>query len=348
MKPNTMVQESRKKEFDKNTALEALLAEINGQLGTVNTDITHSICSERHPKIFVHGALRSGTTMLMQWLARTGLSAYPSNLLSRFYGAPVIGARIQQILTDPRYNFRDEILDFSSEIDFRSENGKTRGALSPNEFWYFWRRFLPFEDLDYLPDEELIRRGHLDGLRDELNALANVFERPFALKAMIMNQNIPALSARFDNALFIHIHRDPVFNIQSALEARKRQYGDIQTWYSFHIREYPYLKNLDPLESVAGQIAAINRSIEIGMQSVPDNRRISISYEEFCTKPEVYYEQIFGRLGNISPSPSSPPKYSGRDSFETTNQWRLKDYSQQDAEAAWSTMHQWAHNTVSR
>ena len=336
-----MTEEKRSKAFNKNQTLETLLAEINHRLVPANSELVEESRSECLPKIFVHGPLRSGTTMFIQWLGQSGLAAYPTNLLSRFYGAPLIGARIQQLLTDPRYNFRDEILDFNSEVDFRSENGKTRGALSPNEFWYFWRRFLPFEDLDYLPDEELIRHGHLDGLRDELNALANMFERPFALKAMIMNQNIPALNARFDNALFVHIHRDPVFNIQSALEARKRQYGDIRTWYSFRIREYAQLKDLDPLESVAGQIAAINRSIKIGMQSIPDGRTLSIPYEEFCENPEACYRRISQRLRGLRSYPN-PPDYAGPSSFEPTNQWRLKEYSREEAEQAWHKMNSWA------
>lgn len=332
--------------FRKHSDLESLLVEINGRLESSNAEMTRRLAEERQPKIFVHGPLRSGTTLFMQWLSETGLAACPTNFLSRFYGAPVIGARIQQVLTDPRYNFRDEILDFNSRIDFRSENGKTRGALSPNEFWYFWRRFLPFENLDYLPGVELIRRGHLDGLRDELNALANAFERPFALKAMIMNQNIPALSGRFDNALFVHIHRDPVFNVQSALEARKRQYDDIRHWYSFRIREYPDLKDREPLESVAGQIAAINRSVEIGMQSVPDNRRLTVPYESFCKDPRSYYEQVIERLRELGWSTKEHP-YVGPESFQITNHWRLDEYSQEEAEEASAAMQEWASRAVS-
>lgn len=338
--------EKRSPKFRKVPDLEGFLREINTLLAPANHQITREITGTPNPIVFVFGPLRSGTTLLTQWLSETGLASCPTNLISRFYGAPVIGAQIQKLLTDPRYNFRDEILDFNSEIDFHSENGKTRGALSPNEFWYFWRRFLPFEDLDYLPGEELVRRGHLDGLRDELNALANAFERPFALKAMIMNQNIPALSARFDNALFVHIHRDPVFNVQSALEARKRQYGDIRQWYSFRIREYPELKNLEPLESVAGQIAAINRSIEIGMQSVPDERRLTVSYEAFCNDPRAFYEQIEERLCRLGPA-THAPDYTGPDSFQVTNQWRLEEYSRKEAEEAFSTMQEWVFRAVS-
>lgn len=330
--------------FRKHTELEALLSNINGQLSLPNIGMTQAFSKERYPKIFVVGPLRSGSTLFMQWLSETRLAACPTNLLSRFYGAPVIGAHIQQMLTDPRYNFRNEILDFTSEIDFHSENGKTQGALSPNEFWYFWRRFLPFEDLDYLPDEDLLQHGHLDGLRDELNALANVFEQPFALKAMIMNQNIPTLSARFNNALFIHIHRDPAFNIQSALEARIRQHGDMHTWYSFKIREYPEIKNKEPIDSVACQIAAINQSINQSINQVPNHKRLSIKYEDFCKDPSRAFSQIVERLKIITPNLEINEHYTGAKNFKTTNHWRLKEYSHAEAEKTWKAAQDWIHS----
>jgi hypothetical protein len=252
-------------------------------------------------------------------------------MLSRFYGAPLVGARIQQLLTDPRYNFRDEILDFNSDFNFNSDNGKTKGALAPNEFWYFWRRFLPFNELDYMPPEELREKANLAGFRDELNALANFLEKPFAMKGMIMNQSIHELAEQFDKALFIHIRRDPIFNIQSALEARKRQYGDINTWYSFKIKEYPELKNLDPLESVAGQIAAINRSVEQGIAALPDSQKLSVKYEDFCRRPAFYYSEITRRLVEHR-GVKVVPEYSGEVEFSSTNRWRLKEYSAEDAE----------------
>lgn len=273
--------ENRTDKFARVSELEMLLKDLNSNLSGANEKYLED-CSERFSKIFIMGPLRSGTTLFTQWLANSGLAAYPTNLLSRFFGAPLVGAKIQQLLTEPRYNFRNEILDFNSEINFSSDNGKTKGALAPNEFWYFWRRFLPFGELDYMSGQELQEKGNLEGLRDELNALANIFEKPFAMKAMIMNQNVPQLAEQFEKPLFIWVRRDPVFNIQSALEARKRQYGDINTWYSFKIREYPELKDLDPLESVAGQIFAINRSVEQGIEKLPEHKKLIVQYEDFC------------------------------------------------------------------
>ena len=322
--------ENRIRQYARVSELEALLQDINGSLAEANKKYVEG-SSELFPKIFVLGPHRSGSTLFMQWLANTGLVAYPTNMLSRFFGAPLVGARIQQLFTDPRYNFRNEILNFNSEVNFSSDNGKTKGALAPNEFWYFWRRFLPFDELDYMPGEELRQKADLAGLREELNALANVFEKPFAMKAMIMNQNIPELAEHFEKAVFVWVRRDPIFNIQSALEARKRQYGDIKTWYSFKIKEYPELKELDPLESVAGQIIAINRSVERGLDSLAEGRKLVVQYEDFCLQPERYYQEITRRIAEQQGT-CAVPDYSGEAAFGNTNSWRLEEYAQADAE----------------
>ena len=69
--------------------------------------------------------------------------------------------------------------------------------MAPNEFWYFWRRFLPFKELDWLPDDELLRWWIKRGWSAELTSLTRVFGKPFALKSMILNYNIPFLEAIF-------------------------------------------------------------------------------------------------------------------------------------------------------
>ena len=329
-------EDQRTMQFSRVSDLERLLRELNANLSGANEKYLEN-AQERFSKIFVMGPLRSGTTLFTQWLANTGLAAYPTNLMSRFFGAPLVGAKIQQLLTDPRYNFRNEILDFNSDINFSSDNGKTKGALAPNEFWYFWRRFLPFDELDYMPADELKQKANLAGLRDELNALANIFEKPFAMKAMIMNQNIPELAEQFEKPLFIWIRRDPIFNIQSALEARNRQYGDINTWYSFKIKEYPELKKLNPLESVAGQIAAINRSVEQGIDGLPENQKLVVQYEDFCRRPEFYYDNIVRRLIEQNGlSEIDTNHYNGKPFFSNTNTWRLQEYSEEEAKAVYS------------
>jgi LPS sulfotransferase NodH len=288
----------RAQAFRRNAALEGLLATLNGLLAcSEQVALEHySRDHKDHPVVFVMGPHRSGTTLFMQWLANTGAVGYPTNVLARFYGAPVIGAQIQLLLTDPRYNFRNEILNFNGAISFDSEIGKTRGALGPNEFWYFWRRFLPFKELDWLPDEELFAVVDRERLVAELTCLTRVFGKPFALKSMILNYNIPFLEAIFAKALFVQIKRDPVANVASILEARKRQLGSETEWHSFKIREYRELKGLDPITQCAGQLHYINKAVTQGMATIDASRKLVVGYEEFCRNPRTVFDRLAEKL----------------------------------------------------
>ncbi len=313
-------EKNRAHAFKRNASLEDLLHTLNNLLVCSEEAVLEQYSGkhEDYPIVFVMGPLRSGTTLFTQWLANSGAVSYPTNLLSRFYGAPVIGAQIQLLLTDPRFNFRNEILDFNSSISFESENGKTKGALAPNEFWYFWRRFLPFGELEWLSDEELFHVVDRRKLVAELTTLTRVFGKPFALKSMILNYNIPFLDALFNKALFIQMQRDQVDSVVSILEARKRQLGSENEWYSFKIPEYPQLKDLDPITQVAGQVHYINKAVTNGMAKVNESRKLVVQYEEFCRNPATFYDALIGKLNGNGCSIDS--SYNGETSFRITRE----------------------------
>ena len=304
----------RKKEFKRNELLEQFLSEVNNDLWYAE-NILLKRESLKYPLIFLVGPHRSGTTLFMQWLANLGF-AYPTNLMSRFYKAPIIASKIQLLLTDERYNYRNEIKDFNSEIDYSSENGKTKGALAPNEFWYFWRRFLPFKELDYLPTEELFKTVDTAMLKSEFAGIVDVFEKPFALKAMILNYNIDFLDKLFEKAVFIYTKRDPLTNIESALKAREKQLGSINEWYSFKIPEYEELKKLNPYEQVAGQIYYINKAVENGLEQVAKHKKMIVNYEDFCTDPKRFFDELKEKLQIQGYEVEK--EYDGEKSFDIT------------------------------
>lgn len=312
--------------FKRNNDLESLLQLINKSLFLAENKLLESPekLGADYPIIFIMGPLRSGTTLFTQWLANTGIIAYPTNLLSRFYGAPVIGAQIQLLLTDPRYNFRNEILDFNSAISFESENGKTKGALAPNEFWYFWRRFLNFKELDWLPDEELFKTVDHEMLVNELTGLTRVFNKPFALKSMILNYNIPFLDKLFPKALFVQIKRDPLTNVASVLDARKRQLGSESEWYSFKIPEYHQLKDLDPILQSAGQVHFINKAVTAGINSLSESRKLEVQYEDFCKNPKLIFDQLIEKLGINDAEYVGPTQFNSTRNAEIPNQLEIE------------------------
>lgn len=288
-------EDQRTSDFKRNQSLESLLEEVNGDLWKVESQLLQDQ-KPNLPLVFIVGPLRSGSTLLTQWLANTGIFSYPTNLLSRFYQAPIIGAKIQLLLADKQYNYRDELKDFDAPSSFLSDNGKTKGALAPNEFWYFWRRFLPFGDLDYLPTEELLKVSDTKTLQAEFAGMMGVFQKPMALKAMILNYNIDFLDQLFEKAVFIHTKRDPLTNIESALNARKRQLGSIDKWYSFKIPEYHELIKMNPYEQVAGQICSINNAVEQGLDNIAEHKKMTVQYESFCNNPKAVFDELKEKL----------------------------------------------------
>jgi len=307
-------EKQRTQKFKRNNSLEEFLSEINNDLWSTEEKLLDKK-EVGYPLIFVMGPLRSGSTLMTQWLANLGF-AYPTNLMSRFYKTPIIASKIQLLLTDERYNYRNELRDFNSSVDFSSENGKTRGALAPNEFWYFWRRFLPFKELDYLPTEELLKNADLETMKAEFAGIVDVFEKPFALKAMILNYNIDLLDKLFKKAIFIYTKRDPLTNIESALKAREKQLGSIDEWYSFKIPEYDELKKLNPYEQVTGQIYHINKAVEDGLENVAEHKKMIVNYEEFCENPEKFYDELKEKLKANGYEDKS--EYTGEEKFHVT------------------------------
>lgn len=311
--------DERTKSFSRNAELETLLRDLNTTLWASEKQTLAHYRLPAFPIILIMGPMRSGTTLFMQWLVETGLFAYPSNLLSRFYMAPIIGAKIQLMLTDPRYNFRDELGEFMRQADFVSENGKTKGALAPNEFWYFWRRFLAEPGRDAWTDDELRHGMDTRTLLAELAGVMDVFAKPFAAKGLLFNYNIPFLDALFPHALFIQIQRDPAANVASVLEARKRQLGTDHAWYSFRIPEYDRLKDLDPVSQAAGQVQFMNQAVTRGLRQIAPGRKLVVQYEEFCRNPGEVFARLVEKLwpkGQTSGGHyTRPDTYRGVDRF---------------------------------
>lgn len=323
----------RTQNFKRNNSLEEFLTEINNDLWKTEENLLN-IKEPEYPIIFIMGPQRSGTTLIMQWLANLGF-AYPTNLMSRFYKSPIIASKIQRLLTDEMYNYRNEIRDFNSSIDFSSENGKTRGSLAPNEYWYFWRRFLPFKELDYLPTQELLEKVDIDTFKSEFAGIVDVYQKPFALKGIILNYNIDFLDKIFEKAIFIHTKRDPLTNIESALKAREKQLGSIDEWYSFKIPEYNELRKLNPYEQVAGQIYHINKAVENGLENVAEHKKMIVNYEEFCENPKKFYDELKEKLE--VQGYSLDKEYDGEDKFDVTR----KSVSDENILEAYAKFYKW-------
>jgi len=330
----------RQENLNPNEKLITLLQEINGFIGPAEERILqdYKYSMPNYPVTFIVGASRCGTTLLMQWLANSGYFSYPTNLLSRFYEAPYIGAKIQLLLTSEKYNYNNELLDFSTQVPYESSLGKTQGALSPNGFWFFWRRFLPIHSPQYMDEAELAKIDH-EGLTAELAAFEDVFKKPVVMKGLFFVFNIPYLSSIINNALFIYLKRHPFYNIQSLLDARIKNFGYRDQWYSVKPQQYETLKDLKPIQQVAGQVYYTNKAIQDGINQIPSANSLIINYEDFCQDPKTAFSQIEEKFSLLG-FPSNWT-YSGPEKFRSTNHNRLsEDEAKQVVDAYYALSHQ--------
>ena len=277
----------RKAYFKKDNNLEEALRELNDLISKVKE--TDEIFEPQMPIILLMGCPRAGSTVFLQWLATLGIFSYPSNLIARFYKNPHLGILAQQSLLelDPL----NQLGFNSTKIEYSSNLGKTMGALSPSEYWYFWREYFKFGDISILNKKEL---ETVDAKKfiSEICSFERLTGKPLVMKGMLLNWHIPYLYTINKNFIFIDIKREDFFNAQSLLFAREKFFGSREKWYSFKPQEYDFLKNVDPIEQVAGQVIYTRRAVENGLAEVPDSNKMSIAYNDFCQTPFRVLDQI--------------------------------------------------------
>jgi len=244
---------------------------------------------------------------------------YPTNLISRFYAAPYIGARLQQALVE--HDFRGEVSDFKKTVSYESTLGKTQGALAPHEFLFFWGRFFTLgQDAHVVSPENLAKVDSAKFVR-ELASLEAALEKPLALKGMYLNWHIPFLDGLFEWALFVHLKREPAYVVQSLLESRQKFFGSEEMWYSVKPPEYAWLKDRDPVAQVAGQVYFTRKATETGMAQLAEARSLTLEYERFCAAPAEAWEAIRARLA--AQGHALEAGYKGPARFETGNTVRV-------------------------
>lgn len=313
--------ESRTAAFSRNYKLEAMLAEMSELLQPVQRSVENRIDISSIPKVFIIGPPRSGTTLLLQWLVGSGLFSYPSNLLSRFYAAPYVGALVQNLLTNPDYDYKDELSDLHvGGTDYESAVGKTKGALSPNEFWYWWRQFLPVKEIEQI-SEAMETEIDVAGMQKSMASIQTVWPKPFVAKGKMLQFNLKRLLEIFPDTILLHSKRHCLYNVQSLLITRENVLGSDRQWFSVKPPGYEEFLNKSPEEQVASQVYLTNKAIEEQVVDLPHQNYMVISHEEFCASPKTAFDNLILRLNQFGYTCCGD--YKGPDCFKVHNTVRV-------------------------
>jgi len=272
----------------KNPELEKLLSEMEALLKNVNEKITSNDYPIKRPVLFIVGCARSGTTLVNQYLAHSGLFGYPNNIISRFYYAPYIGVRIHQLLYEQDH--KNEIFESKSR-QFQSNLGKTFGPNEPHEFWYFWNRFFDFDDNHRLSNDSL-SEVNLKMFIKEMGAFQESFDKPLLMKALNMNWKIPFLYSLSSQFFFLYVKRNIIDNALSLLNARRNFFNSESEWYSFKTSNYSEIKSLKAHHQVVEQVIDNNYAIEKGLKLIDRGNSLVIDFESFKKDPYKLFIQL--------------------------------------------------------
>jgi hypothetical protein len=295
MKQHEMYEnENRTVFFKKNQMLEHALNDMNNLIEPLAKT---KLSLPQKPIVLILGNARSGSTLMLQYLSSLNIFSYPSNLIARFYKNPYLGIRIQQSLLE--FDASNQLEFENNSEKFKSNLGKTSGALAPSEYWYFWREYFKFGEINKLNPEELLKVDS-EGFLKKLSALENLTGQPLVMKGMMVNWNIPYLYSIYPKFIFVNLKRDKISNAQSLLKARKIFFNDAEKWYSFKPEEYKELSKKSVVDQVVGQVYYTQEAIDEGLETIPKTNIIDISYEEFCENPSELVNSIKLKFNDLN------------------------------------------------
>lgn len=308
--------------FKDNPLLNQLINEMKSLLEPVQASIQDKFDAPKWPVGLVIGCSRSGTTLLLQWLASLTVFSYPTNFLSRFAYAPYLGALIQKMVFDSNYDINSQFADVNSEINFESDYGKSMGALASNEFNHFFRNYMPNVEPMCL-DESQLKKINTHKMQKGFASIEEAFGLPFVTKGVFIKYNMSYFYKNIPKLFFLVIKRRPLFTMQSLLIAREKNFGNIKYWFGNKPPGYESLLKMDVYHQVAGQVYFTEQTIDNELQKIPEDHKSIISYEDFCKAPESLYIQLVKKYNELGCKISA--SYLGPESFVMRNKARLSD-----------------------
>ena len=267
--------------------------------------------------LFIVGVPRSGTTLLSQILfTHLNLGAL-YNTLAKYYVVPLVG--IQEI---------KDIISKTQIDEFESTLGNTKSQFEPHEFGYFWQYWFNASESHELSNHELSKIDW-QALNNKLKAYNLIQQKDLIVKSIVYtNFQILPIYQFIQNSRFIFIKRSPEFIVQSIWEARKKQYGDLNKWWSIKPQKWKNWTSLSPIQQIANQVIYTESIIEKQLKQIPTEFFYCLKFEELFDLPEDHLSSISLKFG-INQLSSKKLKV-----LQNTNKFRLNPAQQAEIKEA--------------
>lgn len=252
------------------------------------------ISNKAIPSTLIVGSPRSGTTALLQFLSDTGVFSYPTNCLTRFSASMELATIIQELIYNKDFGLEGNVI----VNQYESNYGRSIGALNTNEFFHFFRRFLPNSDIRYLTSAEL-KEINVKGMMQQLSVLSRFYGKPFVTKALMLQYNLDFFQPQLDNSIILYIKRDDIYVMQSIYIARLKECDSIDDWWSAKPKEYLSLLGKDIYKQIAGQVYYTNKTIELALEKIPEKNKFIISYIDFIKSPMSLIDTLIKKYSDL-------------------------------------------------
>lgn len=232
----------------------------------------------RHPILLIVGPPRSGTTLVYQVLAAYLHTTHFTNLSELFPNSPISATELFRMQRRP---YRP---------DYQSYYGNSAGLRAPNDGFHVWNRWLGADR--YKVAEEL---GATE--REEMNRFfdtwTSVFDKPFLNKNNRNSSCITLLASALDRARFIVVRRDPVFVVQSLIQARKVIQGSKAYGWGLGSKDQdPSATSHSYIADVCEQVRQIEIKLARDIGQIDPSRIIEVQYEDFCQHPASLVAEV--------------------------------------------------------
>lgn len=237
------------------------------------------------------GLPRSGSTVLYQLLAQTGLVGYPSNLMASFHRAPWVGAMLQRRLTLQRATSVEKGAGSTTSASLASLAGRTPEPLDPHEFGYFWRRLCGHSRNSLTRDREPTPAA---AAQHELDLVAQVFDAPVVYKNFLALSDAEDMRSRWRAPGFIAVKREPTDIAASLLSIRSRL--RIPPGRTFGISPEGFVARDDPYDTVAEQVVRLHK-VWCNNRFDEQSDTVVVDYNYLTSSPRRVIGMVLDRMG---------------------------------------------------